>query len=185
MKAPPLKTKSLRCREHARCNCDVEVRSCAMSTNPGCSGMRRLLTSGRQTGGWTHPENFRFARQPGAIEIISDKPTYRYFSRCPLWPFGPRSPQPDLARRRQVRWSRTTGWLLLATSPYREAMPLLWARLAWSVIVENSPLHSSSDREPCPEGASPGSMSSIKRDVKKKVLPRPESEVSFSRSSPL
>jgi hypothetical protein len=25
----------------------------------------------------------------------------------------------------------------------------------------------------------------IKRDVKKKVLPRPESEVSFSRSSPL
>ncbi len=29
------------------------------------------------------------------------------------------------------------------------------------------------------------SMSSIKRDVKKKVLPRPEGEVSVSRSSPL
>ena len=62
MKAPPLKTKSLRCREHARCNCEVhcfagyaEVRSCAMSTNPGCSGMRRLLTGGRQTGGWITP----------------------------------------------------------------------------------------------------------------------------------
>jgi len=30
-----------------------------------------------------------------------------------------------------------------------------------------------------------GSMSSIKRDVKKKLLPRPEGEVSVSRSSPL
>jgi hypothetical protein len=29
------------------------------------------------------------------------------------------------------------------------------------------------------------SMSSIKRDVKKKVLPRPESRFCFSRSSPL